>query len=74
MDFMSVGTSEILMILLVALVVVGPNKVVELGRTLGRAMRAVRKASFDLTSAVSRELDLEEKEKQDKAGTDKKGS
>lgn len=72
MDFMSVGTSEILMILLVAILVVGPNRVVELGRTLGKIMRTIKKASFDLTSAVSREMELENKDKPDSTTTDKK--
>ena len=72
MDFMSVGTSEIIMILFVALLVIGPNRVVELGRTLGKIMRTVKKASFDLTSAVSKELDLENKDKPDSTKTDKK--
>ncbi|HEY91299.1 MAG TPA: twin-arginine translocase TatA/TatE family subunit [Dehalococcoidia bacterium] len=72
MDFMSVGTSEILMILLVAVLVVGPNRIVELARTLGKIMRTIKKASFDLTSAVSREIDLENKEKPDSTTTDKK--
>lgn len=65
MDFMSVGTSEILMILFVAILVIGPNRVIELGRTLGKIMRTIKKASFDLTSAVSKELELENKDKQD---------
>ena len=72
MDFLSVGTSEILMILLVALLVVGPNKVIELGRTLGKVMRTIRKASFDLTSSVSRELELEDKKKQGTTEAEKK--
>ena len=72
MDFMAVGTSEVLMILLVALLVVGPNRVIEIGRTLGKIMRTVRKASFDLTSTVSKELELEDKKKQDTAETEKK--
>ena len=72
MDFMAVGTSEVLMILLVALLVVGPNRVIELGRTLGKIMRTVRKASFDLTSTVSKELELEDKKKQDTAEAEKK--
>ena len=72
MDFMSVGTSEILMILLVAILVVGPNRVVEMARTLGKIMRTIKKASFDLTSAVSRELDVENKDKPDSPTTDKK--
>ena len=61
MDFMAVGTSEILMILLVAILVVGPNRIVEVARTLGKVMRNLRKASFDLTSTITKELD-EEKE------------
>ncbi len=72
MDFMSVGASEILMILLVAILVVGPNRVVELARTFGKIMRTIKKASFDLTSAVSREIDLENKEKPESTTTDKK--
>ena len=72
MDFMAVGTSEVLMILLVALLVVGPTRVIELGRTLGKIMRTVRKASFDLTSTVSKELDIEDKKKQDTAEAGKK--
>ena len=72
MDFLAVGTSEVLMILLVALLVVGPNKVIELGRTLGKIMRTIQKASFDLTSTVSKELELEDKKKQDTAEAEKK--
>ena len=62
MDFMSIGTSEILMILLVAIIVVGPNRIVGTARSLGKIMRSIKKASYDLTSAVTREIDLEEKE------------
>ena len=72
MDFMAVGTSEILMILLVALIVVGPSKIVELGRTLGRIMRTIRKASYDLTSTVTRELELEDKKKQPPSSPEEK--
>jgi len=72
MDFMAVGTSEILMILLVALIVVGPSKIVELGRTLGRIMRTIRKASYDLTSTVTRELELEDKKKQPASSPEEK--
>ena len=61
MDFMAVGTSEILMILLVAILVVGPNRIVEVARTIGKVMRTLRKASFDLTSTITKELDEEKK-------------
>ncbi len=72
MDFMAVGTSEVLMILLVALLVVGPNRVIGIGRTLGKIMRTIRKASFDLTSTVSKELELEDKKKQETTEAEKK--
>ena len=71
MDFMSIGSSEILMILLVAILVVGPNRVIGMARTLGNIMRTVKKMSFELTSAVSKELELEEKDKQPPAEPEK---
>ncbi len=72
MDFLSVGASEILMVLLVALLVVGPNKVVEMARTLGKVMRSVRKASSELTSAVTREMEMEDREKRPPSSAEKK--
>ncbi len=72
MDFLSVGASEILMVLLVALLVVGPNKVVEMARTLGKVMRSVRKASSELTSAVTREMEIEDREKRPPSSAEKK--
>ena len=72
MDFMSIGSSEILMILLVAILVVGPNRVVGMARTLGNIMRNVKKMSYELTSAVSKELELEEKEKKPSEQPEKK--
>jgi len=35
----------------------GPAKIADTARTLGKTMRAFRKASSDFTSAVTRELD-----------------
>jgi len=72
MDFMSIGSSEILMILFVAVLVVGPNRIVEMSRTMGKVMRAIKKTTFDLTSAVTKELELEDKEKQPPAEPEKK--
>ena len=60
MGFFSIGTGEILLVLLVALIVFGPGRIVEIGRTLGRMMNTLKKASFDLTSQVTKELEGEE--------------
>lgn len=43
--FESIGTSELLVVLVVALIVFGPRKLPELGRSLGGAMRQFRDAS-----------------------------
>ncbi len=72
MDFMSIGTQEILMIILVAVLVVGPNRIVEISRTMGKITRAIKKTSIDLTSAVTKELELEEKDKQPPANPENK--
>lgn len=62
MEFFGMGTMEIVFILVVALVVFGPGKIVEIGRALGKILRTVRKASFDLTAEVTKELEKKEEE------------
>jgi Sec-independent protein translocase protein TatA len=61
--FSSVGSQEILMILLVAILVIGPNKIVEFGKTLGNVTRNIKKASTDFTTNLTKEIDAEEKSK-----------
>jgi TatA/E family protein of Tat protein translocase len=43
-----IGTTELLVVMLVALVVFGPRKLPELGRSLGRALSEFQAASDDL--------------------------
>ena len=43
MDLLSVGTGEILMILLVAILVIGPNKIVKFARQLGQLSRNLKR-------------------------------
>ncbi len=57
MDLMGVGTAEVLMILLVATLIIGPGRIVEFARTMGKIMHTIKKASFDLTSSITRELE-----------------
>jgi len=61
--FSSVGSQEILMILLVAIIVIGPNKIAEFGKTLGNVSRNLKKASTDFTTSITREIEEEEKQK-----------
>ena len=64
MELFGMGMLEILVILAIALLIWGPGRIVEIGRTLGKIARALRKASFDLTAQVTKELEEEEKEKE----------
>jgi len=64
MEFFGMGMWEILVILVVALVVLGPGRITEVGRTMGKIVRTLRKASFDLTAQVTKELEEEKKEKE----------
>ena len=68
MGFLGIGSWEILLIIILALIVLGPGKLTDFARTLGKTVRAIRKYSTDLTTAVTRELDVtrEEPPKEDK--------
>lgn len=72
MDFFGIGPLEILVILIVALIIFGPGRLPEIGRTVGKAMRTLRKASFDLSTQLTKEI--EGKENSHPAGQKQKGS
>jgi sec-independent protein translocase protein TatA len=57
MDLFGIGTGELIMILAVALLIFKPAKVVELSRTLGRTIKAIKKTSSELTSSITREIE-----------------
>ncbi|HEX2715634.1 MAG TPA: twin-arginine translocase TatA/TatE family subunit [Candidatus Acidoferrales bacterium] len=56
----NLGVSELILIFIVALIVFGPRRLPELGRTLGKALAEFRKHSTDLRMAFEEEMrDLE---------------
>lgn len=55
-DFFGIGFGEILLILVVAVILLGPERMVELGRMLGRAKQTLKKASTEITEQVNREI------------------
>lgn len=50
-----IGLWEILLILAVALIVFGPAKLPELGRSIGNGLREFRKATSELKDTISLE-------------------
>ena len=57
--FGSLGMPELIVIFVIALVVFGPRKLPELGRSLGRGIAEFKKASSELTSSLDEEIRLE---------------
>ncbi|HLJ12868.1 MAG TPA: TatA/E family twin arginine-targeting protein translocase [Bryobacteraceae bacterium] len=57
-----VGWEEMVVIFIVALVLFGPKKLPELGRTLGKAITEFRRASSELKATFEREMQTLERE------------
>ena len=49
MDFFGIGFPELILILIVILIVVGPDKLPELAGTIGRTVRKIKAATSELT-------------------------
>lgn len=58
--FGSLGIPELIVIFVVALLVFGPKRLPEIGRTLGKALGEFKKATDDLKSTIEREVHVEE--------------
>ena len=58
--FGSIGMPEMLIILIIALIIFGPRKLPELGRSLGKSLAEFKKASNELKSTLEEEIRLEE--------------
>ena len=52
MNILGMGTMEILLVLLIAFIVLGPQKMVDVARMLGKASRELRRMSADLPRLV----------------------
>ncbi len=56
----SLGLPELMFIMLLALLIFGPRKLPEIGRTLGRALGEFRRATTDLKRTLDVEMSTDE--------------
>jgi sec-independent protein translocase protein TatA len=65
--FGSIGMPELIIILVIALIIFGPRKLPELGKSLGRSLNEFKRASQDLQNTLEQEIKLEEQKDQSRA-------
>ncbi len=65
MDFFGIGPLEIILILIVGLLIFGPQKLPQMARDISKAFRSFKKASMDITAEIEKELDDVKKEVKD---------
>jgi Tat protein translocase TatB subunit len=57
---LNIGPSELIVIFLVALIVVGPKRLPEIGRTIGKSLREFRRATDDFKQQLDFGIDRDE--------------
>src|ERR671931_349780 len=58
--FGSIGMPELIIIFVIALIIFGPRKLPELGRSLGKSIAEFKRASNELRNTLEEEIRLEE--------------
>jgi TatA/E family protein of Tat protein translocase len=58
-----IGIQELVLIFVVALLIFGPKKLPELGRSLGKTLAEFRRASNEIKQTIERELEQPEEER-----------
>ena len=67
--FGPIGMPELLIILTLALIIFGPRKLPELGRSLGKSLGEFKKASNELRNTLDEEIRIEEEQSTARSAT-----
>ena len=65
--FGPIGMPELIIILTLALIIFGPRKLPELGRSLGKSLGEFKRASNELRNTLDEEIRIEEEQRTAKA-------
>jgi TatA/E family protein of Tat protein translocase len=65
--FGSIGMPELIIILTIALIIFGPRKLPELGRSLGKSLGEFKRASNELRNTLDEEIRIEEQRTAERA-------
>jgi TatA/E family protein of Tat protein translocase len=62
--FQSFGLPELGIILLIALIIFGPSRLPQIGRSVGKALREFRESSTEVSKAIQEGIEGTEEEKE----------
>ncbi len=65
MNMFGIGLPELIVIMVVALIVVGPSKLPELAKSLGKAFNEFRRMADEVKETLEEEVFKEEEKKED---------
>ena len=66
----SIGGMELVVIMVIALLIFGPRKLPELGRSIGKGLSEFKRASNDLKRSLEDELTFDERDRDKRIGGD----
>ena len=70
--FQSFGLPELGIILLIALIIFGPSRLPQVGRSVGKALREFREGSTEMTKAIKEGVEGSEEEESKKSKKENK--